>query len=107
MLSLNQLLEKAHGLHASDVHLVCGLPAKCRIDGAVTDLADEVLTAQDCELYARELAGNVYETMSAIGELDLAEGIWSASRRMAAETQPCWRNRLTRVRAMPGKGRAR
>ena len=27
MLSLNQLLEKAHGLHASDVHLVCGLPS--------------------------------------------------------------------------------
>ena len=80
MLSLNQLLEKAHGLHASDVHLVCGLPAKCRIDGAVTDLTDEVLTAQDCELYARELAGNVYETMSAIGELDLARSFPGIAR---------------------------
>lgn len=80
MLSLNQLLEKAHGLHASDVHLVCGLPAKCRIDGAVTDLTDEVLTAQDCELYARELAGNVYETMSSIGELDLARSFPGIAR---------------------------
>ena len=80
MLSLNQLLEKAHGLHASDVHLVCGLPAKCRIDGAVTDLTDEVLTAQDCELYARALAGNVYETMSSIGELDLARSFPGIAR---------------------------
>ena len=80
MLSLNQLLEKAHGLHASDVHLVCGLPPKCRIDGAVTDLTDEVLTAQDCELYARELAGNVYETMSSIGELDLARSFPGIAR---------------------------
>ena len=80
MLSLNQLLEKAHGLHASDVHLVCGLPPKCRIDGAVTDLTDEVLTAQDCELYARALAGNVYETMSSIGELDLARSFPGIAR---------------------------
>ena len=80
MLSLNQLLEKAHGLHASDVHLVCGLPPKCRIDGAVTALTDEVLTAQDCELYARALAGNVYETMSSIGELDLARSFPGIAR---------------------------
>ena len=72
MLSLNQLLEKAHGLHASDVHLVCGLPAKCRIDGAVTDLTEDALTAADCELFARELAGDGYEAMASIGELDMA-----------------------------------
>ena len=43
MLTLTQLLEKAHTLRASDVHLVCGLPPKCRIDGAVTDLTEDAL----------------------------------------------------------------
>lgn len=72
MLTLTQLLEKAHTLRASDVHLVCGLPPKCRIDGAVTDLTKDVLTAADCELFARELAGDGYEAMASIGELDMA-----------------------------------
>ena len=72
MLTLTQLLEKAHTLRASDVHLVCGLPPKCRIDGAVTDLTEGVLTAYDCQLFARELAGDAYETMASIGELDMA-----------------------------------
>ena len=47
MLTLTQLLEKAHTLRASDVHLVCGLPPKCRIDGAVTDLTEDAPTAAD------------------------------------------------------------
>ena len=72
MLTLTQLLEKAHTLRASDVHLVCGLPPKCRIDGAVTDLTEDALTAADCELFARELAGDGYEAMASIGELDMA-----------------------------------
>ena len=43
MLSLDQLIEKARAMRASDVHIVCGLPAKCRVDGNVTDLTGEVL----------------------------------------------------------------
>ena len=31
MLSLDQLIEKARAMRASDVHIVCGLPAKEKI----------------------------------------------------------------------------
>lgn len=72
MLTLDQIIEKARAMRASDVHLVCGLPVKCRIDGNVTELSSEVLTAADCEMLARALAGSQYESMAAIGELDMA-----------------------------------
>ena len=72
MLTLDQIIERALSMRASDVHLVCGLPVKCRIDGNVTNLSDEVLTAADCEALARQLAGGRYEEMAAIGELDMA-----------------------------------
>ena len=72
MLTLDQIIERALSMRASDVHLVCGLPVKCRVDGNVTGLSDEVLTAADCEALARQLAGGRYEDMAAIGELDLA-----------------------------------
>lgn len=80
MLSLDQLIEKARAMRASDVHIVCGLPAKCRVDGNVTDLTGEVLTAADCEMLARELAGAEYETMVDIGELDMARSFPDGGR---------------------------
>ena len=80
MLSLDQLIEKARAMRASDVHIVCGLPAKCRVDGNVTDLTGEVLTAADCEMLARELAGAEYETMADIGELDMARSFPDGGR---------------------------
>lgn len=114
MLSLDQLIEKARAMRASDVHIVCGLPAKCRVDGNVTDLTGEVLTAADCEMLARELAGAEYETMADIGELDMArsfpdggrtrvnlfrqQGSVSAAIRLLAEKvkqkMPCFFNKL-------------
>ena len=80
MLSLDQLIEKARAMRASDVHIVCGLPAKCRVDGNVTDLTGEVLTAADCEMLARELAGTEYEAMADIGELDMARSFPDGGR---------------------------
>ena len=80
MLSLDQLIEKARAMRASDVHIVCGLPVKCRVDGNVTDLTGEVLTAADCEMLARELAGAEYETMADIGELDMARSFPDGGR---------------------------
>ena len=73
MLSIEQLVEKAAGLSGSDIHLVAGLPAKCRIDGVMQDLDEDVLTVADCGAYARVLAGDDYDTISRIGELDLAK----------------------------------
>ncbi len=72
MMDLEELIYSAYQAHASDIHIVRGLPIKCRIDGRIQSLNDEPLTHQDCEAYARALAGPAYESMKDIGELDAA-----------------------------------
>lgn len=60
---------------ASDIHLIAGLPAKCRLDGQIVNLSEEVLAPEDCERLAREMAGVDYEKIESIGELDCAATI--------------------------------
>lgn len=72
MIDLEEIIDTAHQANASDIHIVCGLPIKCRIDGKITSLTSEPLSNAECEAYAKALAGEQYEAMREIGELDLA-----------------------------------
>ncbi|MEG1976825.1 MAG: PilT/PilU family type 4a pilus ATPase [Citrobacter sp.] len=66
------LIDQAHESHASDVHLVCGLPPKFRVNGHLVTVGETPLTHADCECFAAELAGEEYDRIKKIGELDLA-----------------------------------
>lgn len=103
MVDVAELVLQAKAAGASDLHLVRGLPVKCRIDGQMESLTQEPLTWEDCEALARELAGEAYSEMSTIGELDLArsfgsqrvrinlfrqQGSVSAAIRLLSETIP-------------------
>ena len=72
MLHINDFILQAQQKGASDLHIVCGLPIKCRLDGKMQTLSDTVPTPQDCEVLAQELAGAQFETIRESGELDLA-----------------------------------
>lgn len=72
MLRINDFILQAQQKGASDLHIVCGLPIKCRLDGKMQTLSDTVPTPQDCEVLAQELAGAQFETIRESGELDLA-----------------------------------
>lgn len=74
-MNAEQFIGKAALMGASDVHLSAGLPPKCRIDGKLENLAPEVLTGEDCENIAKELAGEQYDEIRHIGELDLSKSI--------------------------------
>ena len=72
-LPIEELIFRARDMRGSDIHLVRGLPPKVRVDGVLVDLPGHPpLTDVECEQYARALAGEGYEAMSDIGELDLA-----------------------------------
>ena len=71
MLHINDFILQAQQKGASDLHIVCGLPIKCRLDGKMQTLSDTVPTPQDCEVLAQELAGAQFETIRESGELDL------------------------------------
>ena len=57
---------------ASDVHLIAGLPPKCRIDGQIRSLTDEPLSYEDCEELGRQLAGEHVRRIDQIGQLDFS-----------------------------------
>lgn len=74
-MNITDYITKARADRASDVHLVCALPPKYRVDGAITDLDSVPLTPQQCLDLARELAGEDFPALEAVGELDLAKTI--------------------------------
>lgn len=73
--SAERYIAMAAARGASDVHLVKGIPPKCRHDGQIENIEDRVLTDEDCEAIAKELAGKYYQQIAEIGELDLAKTI--------------------------------
>ncbi len=73
MLTIDELVAKAKADQASDIHLICSLPPKYRVDGELQNMTDEPLSEQDCFAYARILCGNRFEEFEQIGELDSAD----------------------------------
>lgn len=80
MYEIEELIALAAEKRASDVHLIAGLPPKCRIDGRIETLTDGVLTREDCEEYGRQLAGDAADPIEAIGQLDFSASF--AGRRL-------------------------
>ena len=91
MLHINDFILQAQQKGASDLHIVCGLPIKCRLDGKMQTLSDTVPTPQDCEVLAQELAGAQFETIRESGELDLA---------LTADCGTAWRAEIDRRAAL-------
>ena len=102
-MTITQLIEKARADRASDVHLVCGLSPRYRVDGSIREMGGEPLTPEQCLDYVRELAGNQFDAMVEVGEADLAktiagvrcrlnlfrqQGVWSAAIRLLNEHIP-------------------
>lgn len=80
MHGIEELIALAAQKKASDVHLIVGLPPKCRIDGKIETLMEYVLSHEDCEEYGRQLAGEQVEQIETIGQLDFSTFL--AGRRL-------------------------
>lgn len=77
-MNAEQIINLAHHADASDVHLVCGLPVKFRVGGCLVNAGingDAPLSHDDCERLARDLAGDDYDRIKHMGELDRADTI--------------------------------
>lgn len=102
-MDVEQLIDAAHTSGASDVHLVYNLPPKFRINGKLLSARETVLSHEELEQVASDLAGKHYDDIEEIGELDLAktiagvrvrinlfraQGHISAALRLLADTIP-------------------
>ena len=80
MRSVEEIVAIASEAGASDIHLACNIPPKMRLHGELENIDDEPLTFEMCEVYGEELAGEDFEKMKHIGELDLSRTL--AGRRV-------------------------
>lgn len=102
-MNINDHVIKAKEAGASDLHLVSGLPPKCRVDGQIQNLDSAPLTPQQCQELARALAGERFSDLEAVGEVDLAltiagvrcrvnlfrqQGVYSAAIRLLNDHIP-------------------
>ena len=71
-MNILDLISAARRDGASDIHLVCGLPPRYRVDGSLQDLDSAPLTEADCLSAVQALAGEHFPRLEAEGELDLA-----------------------------------
>ncbi len=81
MINITSLVEKARSDGASDIHVICGLPPKYRLNGDLEDMESQICSKDDCIALARELSGGEaeFEELMKHGELDAA-GTFSGSR---------------------------
>lgn len=77
--TIPELVAIAREQRASDIHIVCGIPIRLRIDGSIQTLDDNVLTDADCEHYCSQMSKN-YDAIRSIGEEDLAITMPDGSR---------------------------
>ena len=76
MYNIEDLTEQARRSGASDIHLVCGLPPKYRLDGQLENMAEERLSEKDCDMLCQDLAKDaMYEKLEDTGELDFSREI--------------------------------
>ncbi len=102
-MNITYLIEKARECRASDLHLVCGLSPRCRVDGEIRQIEPWVITEELSRSYAIELAGDNFAHLEETGELDLAmtvagvrcrinvfrqQGNYSAAIRLLNDTIP-------------------
>ena len=73
--TLEEIIVQAANDGASDVHLTAGQPPKYRLHGEIQSMNEELLSADDCVEYAKELVGEEWKEIAEIGELDAAKTV--------------------------------
>lgn len=74
--TIEELLQKAKELNASDLHITVGVPPKCRVNGELLEMEGERLLPKDTEsILLPMVAGNHREVLDKYGEVDFAYAI--------------------------------
>lgn len=69
---IDNIILKAIEAKASDIHIVCGIPVRFRVDGELVNMDDHIVTKEECESYARSFGEEAFQTTKEVGEADLA-----------------------------------
>lgn len=83
MMPLETLVENARWDQASDIHLVRGIAPCYRVDGSIREMGGAPLTTEQCDAYAREIAGDSFGLAAQVGEAELGRTIAGVRCRLS------------------------
>ena len=69
---IEYIISKAAEAKASDIHIVCGIPVRFRVDGELKNMDDHIMTKEECEACAKEFGEEAFRITKEVGEADLA-----------------------------------
>ena len=73
MMDLHELIGRAAAQNASDIHLTVGLPPVFRVDGALVNDGEDLMTEEDVRAAARQLTTEAQlKELGEVGEIDFA-----------------------------------
>lgn len=72
---IERIITTAAEKKASDIHIVCGIPVRLRVDGQLQDMDSHIVTAEECAMYAKEFGTEAVKITEEVGEADLAETV--------------------------------
>lgn len=71
-MTIEEIIEKSAASRASDIHIVCGIPIRIRVDGELRDFDSHVVTEAQCVEYAKAFGKEEFDEVKEVGEADLA-----------------------------------
>lgn len=74
-MDINKIIRIGQQNKASDIHVVCGLPIRFRIDGSLRDFDEHIVTDAECKDVAQQLLGEDFKHFDKAGEVDCARTI--------------------------------
>lgn len=101
--TIEEVILKAKEMKGSDVHLVAGLPPKCRTSGSLENMDNYIVTPKMTEAYAKMLYGDAALNIKDGGEIDMSgtfadtrirgnifiqQGAYSIALRLLSDTIP-------------------
>ncbi len=79
--TINELLEKARDMSASDLHVTVGIPPKCRVNGELINIFDQKMMPSDTKDLVEQIIPNrLVETFNKVGEADFSYAIKGVGR---------------------------
>lgn len=81
MRHIDELLEDAYNMKASDVHITAGVPPMARVNGKLLTLGEEKLTRKDTLEFTKQLISEAeFQILGEKGELDCAYAVSGLAR---------------------------
>ena len=69
---IEYIVTQAANQKASDIHIVCGIPVRIRVDGQLKNMDTHIVSEEECIHYAKAFGEENLSVAKSVGEVDIA-----------------------------------